>query len=350
MKLNFFQNLFGKSKQDAPKIGDSETETDTPTTDIKTLLERAKKKFDKGNYQSALVDVNKVIEIDPTDFSAYFERSKIKRNLNDAIGADEDSETGMLFVKKKERGLKALDKAREKYDANDFKEAIKYYNEAISFTIQFPEVYYDRAMSKKYFGDYEGALQDFNKAIELDPDFEDGYYDRARLKHHQLKDYKGSLQDYDKAIQLNPNDAKLFDHRGTLKDEMNDKTGAKDDFIKAITINPKRGETYFSLASIKFKLRDFPGGIKDLDMAIQAGFVGDSSFTLYHAYYFRGSYKSLLKDYEEAIKDFDKAIELEPDKGEVFFARGEARLALGETYLAAEDKFMALKLGYEDED
>lgn len=348
--MNFFQKLFGKTYPANVQTKPTESEYEEPTSDIKILLERAKKKVDKKIFQNALVDVNTILSIEPSNFTAYIERSKIKRELNDLIGADEDYETGLVLMKKKERGLKALNKAREKYNANDFKGAIKYYSEAIDCTIEFEFIYYDRAMSKKYAGDYEGALLDFNKAIEIDSNYSDAFYDRARLKHHQLKDYNGAMHDYNAAIKLNPTNAKCFDYRGVLKNEMNDKEGAANDFNKAIELNPARGETYFSMASIKFHHRDFQGGIKDLDKVIKIGLVGDSSYSMYNAYYFRGSYKSILKDFEGAIQDFSGALELEPDKGEVYFERGEARLALGQNDLAAEDKFMAIKLGYKKEE
>lgn len=346
--MNLFQKLFGKSNSTNVQPKQAESEHEEPTSDIKILLERVKKKVNKKDFTNALIDVNKVLSIEPTDFTAYIERSKIKRELNDLIGADEDYETGLVLMKKKERGLKALDKAREKDDANDFKGAIKYYSEAIDCTVNFDFVYYYRALAKKYAGDYEGALLDFNKTLEINPTYSEAFYDRARLKHHQFKDYDGAMNDYTTAIKLNPTESKFFEYRGVLKNEMNNE-GATNDFNKAIELNPKRGETYFSIASIKFKHRDFKGGISDLDKVIEVGLVGDTSYSMYDAYYFRGSYKSILKDFEGAIEDFSRAIELEPHKAEVYFERGEARLALEQNELAAEDKFMAMKLGYEEE-
>lgn len=348
--MNFLQKIFGKSNPANVQIKQTESEQEEATLDIKILLERAKKKLSNKNFEGALFDINKALEIEPTNFAAFLDRSRVKREANDIFGADEDYETGLVLMKKKERGLKALDKARDKYNANDFIGAIKYYSEAIECTIEFEFVFYDRAMSKKYAGDYDGALLDFNKAIDVDSNYSDAFYERARLKHHQLKDYNGAMHDYNAAINLNPTDAKCFEYRGVLKDELNDKSGAANDFSKALELNPARGETYFSMASIKFHNRNFQGGIKDLDKVIKIGLVGDSSYSMYNAYFFRGSYKSILKDFEGAIEDFSSAIELEPHKGEVYFERGKARLALGQNDLAAEDKFNAIKLGYKEEE
>src|SRR5690349_203261 len=106
MKLNFLQNLFGKTKTDSSESAQPTLKTDEPTSDTKILLERAKKKLSSRNYESALADINKALEIEPIDFTALFERSKIKREMKDIIGADEDDEAALVFMKKKERGLK----------------------------------------------------------------------------------------------------------------------------------------------------------------------------------------------------------------------------------------------------
>jgi len=348
--MNVIKNLFSKKNKVDSEPKQSDKEIDEPTSDTKVLLERAEKKINLKNYNGALTDINKTLNIEPTNFSAYFRRSEVKREMKDIIGADDDYETGLVLMKKKERGLKALDKARDKYNADDFKGAIKYYSEAIDCYIEFGFVYYDRAMSKKYSGDYHGALLDLNKAIEMDSNYSDAFYDRARLKHHQFNEFNSAMNDYNAAIKLNPTEAKFFDYRGDLKNEMNDNEGATNDFNKAIELNPKRGETYFSMASIKFHNSDFQGGIKDLDKVIKIGLVGDTSYSMYNAFYFRGSYKSILKDFEGAIEDFSSAIELEPHNGEVYFERAEARLELGQNDLAAEDKFNAMKLGYKEEE
>jgi tetratricopeptide (TPR) repeat protein len=350
MKWNFLQNLFGKTKIDGSEAGKQEYERDEPTSDTKVLLERAKNKTKSKNYQSALDDINNILSIEPNNISAYMERSTVRRKLKDEIGAAEDFEYAGVLLKKLDKGLKAYQKGLDKYNASDFKEAIKYFSDAISSNVDTSGAYYYRGLSKRYNGDYRAALPDFNKAIEIKPDYTEAYFDRAKIKYHKLDDIDGALQDFNQAILLNPKDADLYVSRAILKNSINDDEGAMRDYNNAIELNPEDGETYFSRALLHMDVENYLESIKDFDIVIKIGLSEDDSVSMFDAYSMRGASKLLSRNYEEAIKDFDKAIELEPENGKTFFDRGEAYLLLGKNDQAAEDKFMALKLGYEEVD
>lgn len=348
MKWNFLQNLFGKTKTGGSESGQQELELDEPTSDTKVLLERAKQNIKSKNYQGALDDINNILSIDPNNISAYMERSTVKRKLKDEIGATEDFEYAGVLLKKLDKGLKAYQKGLDKYNASDFREAIKHFSDAISFNVDTSGAYYYRGLAKRYNGDYRAALPDFNKAIEIKPDYTEAYYDRAKIKYHKLDDIDGALEDFNQAILLNPKDADLYVSRAILKNSIDNYEGAMRDYNKAIDLNPKDGETYFSRALMHMDIENYADGIKDFDIVIKLGLSADASVSIFDAYSMRGNAKLLSMDYEAAIIDFNKAIELEPNDGRIYFDRSEALLFLGKNEQAAQDKLKASSLGYEE--
>ena len=353
--MNFLKNLFSKTKDIEQEL-EQNNENDSILTDVKSLMERAEKKAKSKKYIDALNDFNAVIEREPNSINAahaYMGRSNIKRSLKDKIGAKEDFEYAGVLLRKLDKGLKANDKGRTKFNEGDFKSALKYFNEAISQKIEFDQTYHLRGLSKKYLGDYKGALLDFNRVIDTYPDYEEIfeiYYDRGKIKYHKLNDYEGALEDYNKALHLDPSNADVYNSRAMLKETLKDFEGAMLDYNKAIELKPSDAEIFFSRGILKFKIEDYHGAIEDINNVVKMGLNDDASISMFDTYSLRGGFKHIVKDYEGAIKDFSKAIELNPNDGKTYFERGEAWLELGNSNLAAEDKFMAIKLGYEEED
>lgn len=109
--------------------------------------------FNKGvanaqanNFKEAILNFNKVIELNPQFPEAYYNRGIAKFRLQDNIGAIQD------------------------------------FNKAISINPSFMRSYYNRGAAKFQLQDYQGALADFDKAIEIQSDFADAYLNRGIVK------------------------------------------------------------------------------------------------------------------------------------------------------------------------
>lgn len=353
MKWNFLQNLFGKATRGFSESGQQDLKLDEPTSDTKVLLERAKKKTKSKNYQGALDDINTILSIEPNNIDAYMERSTIKGKLNDSKGSKEDLDTAGVLIKKLDRGLKAHHKGLSKFDESDYKGAIKHFNDAISNGIDLGQTYHLRGLSKKYIEDFRGALIDLSKVIDSFPEYGEifeVYYIRGKIRYHKLDDIDGALEDFNEAININPKADNVYISRANLKNSIDDVEGTMSDYNNAIELNPKKAQTFFSRALLYMSLESYSEAITDLDAALKLGLSDKDSVSLFDAYSMRASCKLFSKKYSDAISDFDKTIELEPQNGEAYFERGEAWKIIGDNQKAAEDKFMAIKLGYEKED
>ncbi len=102
---------------------------------------------DRSDWNGALADYNKAIELNPNYAFAYNNRGVVKRTNGDLDGALADE------------------------------------NKAIGLDPNIAEAWYNRGFLKRLTGDLDGALADETKAIELKPDFAQAWYNRGLVKH-----------------------------------------------------------------------------------------------------------------------------------------------------------------------
>jgi tetratricopeptide (TPR) repeat protein len=131
------------------------------------LLETGKAKLAKKDYQGAISDLTRAVEIDRILASAYYYRGTAKRLSGDSEGC--------------------------KADFNSLLE--------VDRTPINAEGYFNRGFARAYLGNKEGALQDFNKAIILNPDYAEAYEQRGKLKE-SMGDKAGAQEDFKKAQSL----------------------------------------------------------------------------------------------------------------------------------------------------
>ena len=155
----------------------------------------------KGDFDGAITDYSKVIELKPDAAAGYYNRGDAKRLKGDLDGALAD------------------------------------YNQAFELKLNVAQAYNNRGEVKRAKKDFDGALIDYNKAIELKPDFFQAYSNRGLLKRI-TKDFDGALADYDKAIELKPDYAEAYNNRGLLKQIKSELNGALVDYEKAIELKP----------------------------------------------------------------------------------------------------------------
>ena len=122
-----------------------------------------------SDFEGAIADYNRAIELDPKYAAAYSNRGNAKQAKGDLDGAIADC------------------------------------NRAIELDPKDPLAHKYRGVAKKAKGDLEGAIADYNRAIELDPKYAAAYFHRGIAK--QAKgDLKGAIDDINGAIERNDQD------------------------------------------------------------------------------------------------------------------------------------------------
>ncbi|MFM6323752.1 MAG: tetratricopeptide repeat protein [Microcystis panniformis] len=134
-------------------------------TDFSTFFSSAQEKYEKGDFQGAIADYSRAIELNPNDYHSYMMRGVIRGNLGDRQGAIAD------------------------------------YTKAIEINPTMPYAYINRGAERFFLGDIQGAISDYNQAIKIDPNEAPNYSNRGQARQN-LGDFSGAIADWQKAAEL----------------------------------------------------------------------------------------------------------------------------------------------------
>ena len=138
----------------------------TKGRDYEYFFNRAQDKFELADYEEAILDYNKALELSPTEIClVYSMRGNAKRNLGDFDGAISDQ------------------------------------NKALDFDPLYADGYFNRGSAKYKMGDFAGAIEDYTQVININPKDSDAFFNRAYVKN-KVGDMKGACDDWEKAADL----------------------------------------------------------------------------------------------------------------------------------------------------
>ena len=143
----------------------------TKPIDYEYFFNRAQDKFELADYEEAILDYNKALELSPTEIClVYSMRGNAKRNLGDFDGAISDQ------------------------------------NKALDFDPLYADGYFNRGSAKYKMGDFAGAIEDYTQVIKINPKDSDAFFNRANIKK-EIGDMRGACEDWKKGAELGDEDA-----------------------------------------------------------------------------------------------------------------------------------------------
>lgn len=183
----------------------------------------------------------------------------------------------------------------------EYKEAIRFYSEAITKKPDFADAYNNRGLARFRDDDREGALADYTRAIQIDPDFGTAYFNRAEILletgdaagsvadlQHIEKPYRDStfyqtrLADayvrlnnpsqaqaaYDRALQLDPNNVEALTNRAALAYSQKAYASASQDIKRALALNPKQDAALNNQSLLLAQAGNFAEALTFVDRAL----------------------------------------------------------------------------------
>lgn len=140
--------------------------------EVKTILSyalnnKAVALYRKKEYDKAISDYNKALELNPENEKIYIGR-------------------GVVYIMKE-----------------DFDKAITDFDIAIKLNPEHDESYINRGVAYGGKGEFDKAISDFDIGIDLNPHNDKAYTNRGNA-YEDKGDYDKALSDYNKAIKLNP--------------------------------------------------------------------------------------------------------------------------------------------------
>ncbi len=291
---------------------------------VSAIINQGNEKFNKENYQGAIVDYTIAILLDPKNADAYCNRGKAIYNLSNKI--DDFKVAIDDCTKSIENNPKLIDayiiRGDSKRHIGDNQGAISDATIAIELDPKNADAYRVRCGAKIDTGDYQGAISDATIAIGLDPKNIFSYHNRGVAKN-SIGDYQGAIADATIAIGLDPKNAKAYRVRGSAKHKARDYQGAIADYTKLIEFNPKDASVYGNRGNAKSDLADYVGAIADYTRCIEL----NPRYAM--AYHNRANAKTDLKDYQGAIEDYSEAIDCDNKLAMSYRGRGRAKLEEG---------------------
>lgn len=212
------------------------------------LTARAGAYYNKRNYDQAIADENRAIELSGDYVLGHRYRAYIYHQKHDYERAIAD----YTYVIDQHTGY-AEDYANRSgayYSMGKYDQAIADLDQSIKLAPNNPEWLFWRADAHAQKGEDELAIADYDRAIKFNPNYRDAYYKRASV-YYKKADYDRAIADYSQAIELLPNDANAFAWRGRAYSEQGNYDLAIADSEKAIQLDHRNA---LALSNLCFAL------------------------------------------------------------------------------------------------
>ncbi|KAK3699161.1 hypothetical protein QZH41_011884 [Actinostola sp. cb2023] len=187
------------------------------------------------NTFGALVDLNDAIKISKTA-ELLNNRGVVHQYMNDYVNAVRDYQSAIRHDPS--YALSYYNAGNIYFKQRQFKQALSYYDKALSWSPDDDSFVLNRAITKVLLRDHKGAIQDFNKAVELNPYAAHVYFNRGNL-YASLRKYKEAEDDYTRALSLCPGDALVYKRRADVLGKQSKRDAAIEDYKKAIIIKTR---------------------------------------------------------------------------------------------------------------
>jgi Tfp pilus assembly protein PilF len=206
-----------------------------------SFIEKGNECSDNGDYDGAILNYSKAIEINPGSAAAYYNR-------------------GNAY-----------------YHNNDYDRTIEDYSKAINLKPDFASAYYGRGYLYGVKKDYDRAIEDHSKAISLKPDDINAYTYRGNA-YHAKKEYDRAIEDYSKAITLKPDYADPYYNRANTYYEKKEYDRAIKDHSKAISLKPDFASAYYNRSIVYYFKKDYNNAWADIKKCRDLGKTVNPSF------------------------------------------------------------------------
>ena len=296
---------------------------------------RAGEDFTKANnYQDAIAQFTKAIELDPDFDRAYVSRAQAYSWIGEHQKAAEDYDRALVFDEKDE------------------------------------ELYYFSGREWHLHGNNQFALTKLTTAINMKKNFEEAYKVRQAV-YMEMEEYEKALEDCLVCLKLNDDEQAYF-HLAKVYEKLGMDPEAEEAYKMSLQKNRRVVETHFSYAQLLFRLEKFDQAglevtqVLQLDprhlegillesqvLAAQGNYLKASDnlsmASVEHPdepriYLYRGDINTKLNQPGYAIIDYSKAIELDPENALLYYKRAGAYEAMRdyEKALLDYDKLLAM--------
>ncbi|MDO6758625.1 tetratricopeptide repeat protein [Tamlana sp. 2_MG-2023] len=208
--------------------------------------------------------LNDVIDLEPNNLDAYFQRGLAKNNSEDFYGAIVDY--SKIIVENPDADT-YYNRGNSRYSVQDYTEAKEDYAKAYILDDKFIDALYSLACVRLELGEYEKAISDFDKVIKSVPGQPKTYTLRASA-YHALENYQKAHIDYSTAILIEKSSENYY-NRGVFFMEITRYQDAKNDFNNALFLDKSNAFAYFFRGASSLFLGEDAEAISDFEQVLE---------------------------------------------------------------------------------
>jgi protein O-mannosyl-transferase len=290
---------------------------------------------ENGDYEKAMADISRALELDPNFADAY-----INRGLYYYMTGDDDKAISdyTKAVSLKPRMVNTyLDRGSAYLRKGDNEQALADFNRALAMDPDLAEAYNNRGNLYAGIGEHDRAIADYNRALALDPDYGDGYLNRGNYYYRQ-GDVERALSEFSRALTLDPRLTEAYNNRGNIYSQKGDYARALADFDMALKLAPNNAQAFLNRGNCHYGSGDYKKARADYDRAISL------NPELLEAYNNRGSLYSRNGDYAKALEDLNHVLTRNKNYAQSYLTRGNLYFRKGDYGRAVADFTTALQL------
>ena len=210
----------------------------TNQTSANEYINSGNRRYNSGEYNSAIADYNEAIRLNPDNSEAYNHRAITFisiGNFNQAIADATEA------IRLNPINASAYNQRAAAYiGTGNFNQGIADLTEAIRLNPNFWEAYSNRGTAYNNIGNYDQGIVDLTEAIRLNPNSWQSYNNRGYAYNERGRsgDFNHALADLNRAIQLNPNHLSSYSSRGFTHMRLGNYAQARADLDRVLRENP----------------------------------------------------------------------------------------------------------------
>ncbi|NMF60513.1 tetratricopeptide repeat protein [Pseudanabaena yagii] len=256
-------------------------------------------------YEEAITDFDKAIELNPNYVKAWFNRGIAKGNLKRHKEAIADFDKVIELNPNHVKGW--VNRGTAKGNLQRYEESISDYDKAIQINPNYAEAWSFQGGMKENLQRYEEAIADYDKAIELNPNYAEAWSFRGDAKEN-LQRYEEAIADHDKAIELNPNFAQAWSKRGIALTRLGKYDQALEHFNHAMYLDPNEIQFQINRGVLFAWMGRYQEAVRECEQVLQQNpYDVDALYGMSCCY-------ALQRNIDESLKYLALAINQQPEE------------------------------------
>ncbi|MEW5818923.1 MAG: tetratricopeptide repeat protein [Cyanobacteriota bacterium] len=217
--------------------------------------------------------------------NTLFAREDLNDNSFDNNGSTEQTldNTQTIVMKK---STHPYFKGLEAFENKDYKNALKYFESAISTDDKNIDVYNYLGITYRNLGDYDKSIETFKKSLQIEPD-NPNTYQLLGVANLFKGDYIESLKAFQAFKKLTPNNPEVYFSLGNLYSIQKNYIKSNYNYLKALKLykdeqNLLKSDVYLNIGTNYFRQNNFDEAINSFNISIENNIENEK------AYYFLG--------------------------------------------------------------